>query len=98
MAQVDSENSTALPAVSTRRSFLSQAAGVAATGTAIALAALPERAAADPVFALIETHKATEAALDIAIAEKGRLNPLAIGTLTAAPRPPTKPTGPPWPT
>src|SRR5438270_13234171 len=38
MAQVDSENSTAVPAVSTRRRFLSQAAAVAAGGAALATA------------------------------------------------------------
>ncbi|MCK1682161.1 hypothetical protein IVA87_22765 [Bradyrhizobium sp. 147] len=40
MAQVDSENSTAMPVVSTRRHFLSQAAAVAA-GSAALGAALP---------------------------------------------------------
>jgi hypothetical protein len=54
----------------TRRRFLSQAAGVAARGTALALATIPSTPAAaaptgalDPVFALIEAHKAAEAAL-----------------------------------
>ena len=53
-----------------RRRFLSQAAGIAAGGTALALATItPTSAAAapagalDPVFALIEAHKAAEAAL-----------------------------------
>jgi hypothetical protein len=38
MAQVDSENSTAIPADPTRRRFLSNAAGVAAGGAILALA------------------------------------------------------------
>ena len=41
MAQVDSENSTAMPADPTRRSFLSTAAGVAAGSTVLALATIP---------------------------------------------------------
>jgi hypothetical protein len=63
MAQVDSENTTAMPVVSTRRRFLSQAAGVAAGGTALALVAIPPApavgapaSALDPVFALIAAH------------------------------------------
>ena len=80
MTQADSVHSTPPKntsannsTVSSRRGFLAPAAGVAATGTALALAAPPARAAADPVFALIETHKGTEAALAIACTEKGRL-------------------------
>jgi hypothetical protein len=41
MAQVNSENSTSMPVVSTRRRFLSQTAGVAAGGAVLALAAIP---------------------------------------------------------
>jgi hypothetical protein len=49
MAQVNSENSTAMPVISTRRRFLSQAAGVAAGGAVLALAAeLPAPAVAAP--------------------------------------------------
>ncbi len=49
MAQVNSENSIALPADQTRRRFLSRAAGVAAGGTVLALAAIqPASAAAAP--------------------------------------------------
>jgi hypothetical protein len=73
MAQVDSENSIALPVVSTRRRFLSQAAGVAAGGTALALATVSAKADAaapvtsvaspdvDPIFALIEDHRKFQA-------------------------------------
>jgi len=43
MAQVDSENTTALPVAPTRRRFLSTAAGIAG-GTALALAAVPASA------------------------------------------------------
>jgi hypothetical protein len=41
MAQVNSENSTDAPVVQSRRRFLSQAAGVAAGGTVLALATIP---------------------------------------------------------
>jgi hypothetical protein len=80
MAQVNSDNSTLMPAVSTRRHFLTQAAGVTAGSAVLALATIPPGAALaapagalDPVFALIEAHKATEAALAVACAEKARL-------------------------
>jgi hypothetical protein len=46
MAQVNSENSTPMPVASTRRRFLSRAAGVAAGGTVLALAAIPQAPAA----------------------------------------------------
>ena len=63
MAQVDSENSTLMPAVSTRRRFLSQAAAVTAGGAAFATALpLPGAAggsvqALDPILEAIEAHK-----------------------------------------
>jgi hypothetical protein len=76
MAQVDSKNTIAAPVDQTRRRFLSTAAGVAAGGTVLALASLPASAADDPVFALIETHRAASAALNVAIAEKARLEGL----------------------
>jgi hypothetical protein len=69
MAQVDSENSTAASAVSTRRKFLSNAASIAAGGTVLTLATFPPAAAAlapaglpDPIFETIEAHKAARAA------------------------------------
>jgi hypothetical protein len=43
MAQVDSENSTAMPAASTRRRFLSQAAAVTAGSAALGVAPSPAR-------------------------------------------------------
>jgi hypothetical protein len=64
MAQVGSENTTAMSAVSTRRSFLSTAAGVAAGGTALVLATTAVAAPAiapDPIFTAIEAHKAAYA-------------------------------------
>jgi hypothetical protein len=76
-------NPSGRPVDPTRRHFLSQAAGVAAGGTALALAAIPPRAALaapagalDPVFSLIEAHKRTAAALDIATAEVMRADEL----------------------
>jgi hypothetical protein len=48
----------------TRRRFLSTAAGsIAAGGAVLALATSPASAADDPVFALIETHRAADVAL-----------------------------------
>ena len=70
MIQADSVHSTPpmnAPVDQTRRSFLSTAAGIAAGSAAIALASPSARAADDPVFALIEAHKAAEAALEAAI-------------------------------
>jgi hypothetical protein len=61
MAQVDSENITAVPAVSTRRRFLSQAAAVTAGGTALATAAARAGQALDPILEAIEAHKAAHA-------------------------------------
>ena len=49
-----------LPAIPSRRLFLSQAAGLAAGGTALALATVkptPAIAGQDPVFGLIERHR-----------------------------------------
>jgi hypothetical protein len=58
------------PVDSNRRIFLTNAAGVAAGGAVLALAAIPPTSALaapagalDPVFALIEAHKVAEAAL-----------------------------------
>ena len=56
MAQVDSENTTAMPVDPTRRRFLSAAAGGA---IALALPLAPAGAGApDPIFAAIEHHRA----------------------------------------
>jgi hypothetical protein len=59
MAQATSNNSITAPVDPTRRGFLSQAAGVAAGGTVLALATIPPALAAappggpaDPVFGL----------------------------------------------
>ena len=81
MAQADSNNSTPMPVVSTRRRFLSQAAGAAAGGTALALAPIPPAPAAaapagllDPVFSLIEAHRTARDAYLAALAEQNRLD------------------------
>jgi len=69
MAQVDSENSTAMPVGSTRRRFLSQTAartaGGAVLATALSVSALAAGAeqAPDPILAAIEAHKAAHAKL-----------------------------------
>jgi hypothetical protein len=62
MAQADSKNSTVAPVAPTRRRFLSQAAGVAAGGAALALATIPPAPAStlDPVFALIAEKRAAD--------------------------------------
>ena len=81
MAQVDSENSTALPADPTRRRFLSNAAGVAAGGAVLALATIPPAPASaapasplDPVFALIAEKRAADVAHDKAIDTYGEFD------------------------
>jgi hypothetical protein len=80
MAQVDSENSTAMPVVSTRRHFLSQAAGLAAGGSVLAMGQIPPTSAAaapagspDPVYGLIEAHRAAAAAHSVALKEQAHL-------------------------
>jgi len=77
MAQADSNNSTRAPIDSTRRGFLSQAAGAVAGGTVMALATFPPVGATaapasplDPAFALITQHRAAQQAYrDVLIAQ-----------------------------
>jgi hypothetical protein len=71
------------PVDPTRRHFLSQAAGVAAGGTALALATIPPApviaapaGALDPVFGLIEAHRTARAAYLVALEEHTRLDRL----------------------
>jgi hypothetical protein len=71
------------PVDSTRRRFLSQAAGVAAGSAVLALAMIqPVSAVAapastlDPVFGLIEAHRTAQAAYLVALAEHTRLDRL----------------------
>jgi hypothetical protein len=67
MAQANTENSTTTPAVSTRRRFLSQAAGVAAGSavligvTTMAAPAVASHGGPDPILEAIEAHKAARA-------------------------------------
>jgi hypothetical protein len=81
MPKANSDNSTSMPAVSTRRRFLSQAAGVAAGGTVLALATIPPASAVaalaglpDPVFGLIEAHRTAHAAHLVDLEEQNRLD------------------------
>jgi len=86
MAQVNPENSTSMPVNPTRRRFLSQAAGVAAGGTVLALATVSatEGAAApmvalassgaDPIFALIARHRAEQQAYGDALMHLAELH------------------------
>lgn len=67
------------PVGPTRRHFLSQAAGVAAGGTVLALATIPPASAAaapaallDPVHRLIEAHRTARAAHLVALEEQNR--------------------------
>jgi hypothetical protein len=66
----------AMPVDQTRRRFLSTAAGIAAGGAALALAIPPASAAADPVFALIDAHRAADVGLLAVLAEQVRLEAL----------------------
>lgn len=68
------------PVDSTRRRFLSQAAGVAAGGTVLALATIPPASAAaapasspDPIYSIIDAHRAACLAHSAALDESGRL-------------------------
>src|SRR5450432_9382 len=86
MAQADSMNSITAAAVSTRRHFLSQAAGVAAGSTALALATIPPAPAADapasalePVFALIAAHRDVTSTVHAIEAETSRRLSLGSG-------------------
>jgi len=74
MQEADSVHSTPpINTSATRRRFLSQSAGLAAGGAILALATIPPAAAAsapaglaanpDPVFALIQAHRAADDAL-----------------------------------
>jgi hypothetical protein len=81
MAQAKTDNSTPTPAVSTRRRFLSQSAGVAASGAVLALATIPPASPAaapaglaDPVFSLIEAHRTARTAYLVAFEEHLRLD------------------------
>jgi hypothetical protein len=71
MPKADSMHSTP-KTPTTRRGFLSSATSIAAGG-ALALTILPALAVDDPVFALIEKHKALEAALEATLCEQGRI-------------------------
>ena len=74
MTQADSVHSTPpTNTPTTRRRFLSATATLAAGSTAMALAIPPAAAIHDPVYALIETHKAMTAALDATLHEKSRI-------------------------
>ena len=87
MQEADSVHSTPpINTSATRRRFLSQSAGLAAGGAILALATIPPAAAAsapaglaanpDPVFALIQAHRAADDALTVACVEKSRLEEL----------------------
>jgi hypothetical protein len=87
MTQADSVHST--PPINSpisqvdatsRRRFLSNAAGIAAGGTALALAIPPVPAAAafDPVFDLIAAHRAVDATVHAIEAETRRQSDLGI--------------------
>jgi hypothetical protein len=91
MDQVDSENSIAMPVESTRRRFLSQAAGVTAGSAVLALATIPPaRAVAapagplDPVFGLIAAHRDVNATVHAIEAEATRQSDLGIYVETEA--------------
>jgi hypothetical protein len=90
MAQANPDNSTTMPVVSTRRRFLSQAAGVAAGGSILALATIPPASAAaapmaalaasevDPIFALIEDYRAAAETVAAAASEVSRREEMLI--------------------
>jgi hypothetical protein len=76
MSQADSTNSIVRPAEAMRRRFLSQAAGVAAVGTVLALAAIPPASAAAAPAGALDASNASPALRAAAIAldeARGRL-------------------------
>ena len=83
MTQVNSEISIAMPAVSTRRGFLSQAAAVATGVSALTLAAIPRSAGApamagplDPIHGIMDGHRAARLAHSASLIEHNRLEEL----------------------
>src|ERR1035437_8185550 len=82
MAQVNSETSITVPVDTTRRHFLTVAAGasVASVGTlavaAIATGAPPAALAVDPIYAAIERHKAAGIVWDAAVDVRSNFNDL----------------------
>ena len=81
MAQADSTISISAPVIPTRRRFLSQAAGMAAGGTVLALATIPPAPAMaapasplDPAFALIAEKLAADIAHEKAIDVQGEFD------------------------
>jgi hypothetical protein len=83
MLKANSQNSTPMPGVATRRRFLSQAAAATAGASALALATISAPAAVaapagslDPVFSLIQAHRTAYAAYLVAFAEHTRLDRL----------------------
>ena len=81
MPKANSDNSTTMPAEATRRRFLTQAAGVAAGASVLALAITPPAWAVaapaglpDPVFGLIEAHRTARAVHLAALEEQTRLD------------------------
>jgi len=90
MAQADSMNSITTASVSSRRRFLSHAAGVAAGGTALALAtvsATTDAAASlaslassdvDPIIALIEEYRTVAKTTTAAASEHSRREGMLI--------------------
>jgi hypothetical protein len=77
-------NTSAIQAQSSRRTFLAQAAGVAAGGAALG-AGLPlpalAAAAVDPIFAVIDEHKKAHAGHWAAINELARMEKVDGATL-----------------
>jgi hypothetical protein len=70
MAQATSNNSITEPVVSTRRRFISQAAGAAAGGTALALATIPPASAAAPPVSSLDPDSVHPDAVLLELEEK----------------------------
>jgi hypothetical protein len=96
MVQADSKNNIIAPAVSTRRRFLSQAAGVGACGAVLTLATVSATADAaapvggalapsdvDPILSLIARHRAEQQAYSDALMDRAELHEDELGVTAA---------------
>jgi hypothetical protein len=98
MPQANFYNNTPMPAVSTRRRFLSQAAGVAAGGAVVALATVSAAADAaapmaalaasgvDSIFALIAGHRAEQQSYSDALMARDELKEIVPEEIGRRPR------------
>ena len=96
MSQANSINTTSLPVDLSRRRFMAAAAAASAVSAgALAVAAMPPVAAVgipaaclttDPIFAVIERHRAEQQAYEAAITDQGKLEETLPDEVRRSPR------------